>query len=176
MWFSFLQSPFCSTFFKDSLPAYLKEWGSFGLKCCLVLADYATSCLDTLSEVFVITNNFFWLLNYRCNERKTHLNHYLPRLWVLYKSKISFKRSKIIFHPQNTFFLFYSKAISVSDTTIHSVAQTRYLGITLDSFFPRTSTPAITSPVEFPDCLFFCIPASPPSPGDPPTASSPHLL
>lgn len=73
------------------------------------------------------------------------------------------------------FFLFYSKTISVSDTTIHSVAQTRYLGITLDSFFPLTSTPAITSPVEFPDCLFFYIPASPPSPGDLPTASSPVL-
>lgn len=33
------------------------------------------------------------------------------RLWVLYITKISFKRSKIIFHSQNMFFFFYSKNI-----------------------------------------------------------------
>lgn len=62
-------------------------------------------------------------------------------------TKISFKRSKIIFFPQNMFFLFYSKNSSIGSTTL--------LLFKLDNwpwFFPPSTplfTPAIMSPVMF---------------------------
>ena len=120
-------------------------WAQF----CLVLAENTRLCNHLVRHDFwgfVSTNNFFDYWSPVVMKGKPfQIIIFLDCKFCI--TKISFKRSKIIFVPPNMFFLFYSKNSSIGSTTL--------LLLKLDNwpwFFPPSTplfTPAIMSPVMF---------------------------